>query len=142
MFHIEETAQPQGHSTSGSHERYNVRTPGGEKNGWIRQMRQWIITNALAEEDELNEIGIKRRRQFVRECKQPGEKYSNPIKALVAKPDVLGLLPPLLPEVKKLADELAAQREPMRRDIMKTPYARRIDLAESKLVSAGVALHQ
>ena len=55
---MEEITQPQGHSTSGSHERY--KTP--ERLEWEKewdckkQMREWIIANALAEEDELNDI--------------------------------------------------------------------------------------
>ena len=145
VFHIEEITQPQGHSTSGSHERYKSPERLAWEKEWdgIRQMRQWIITNALAEEEELNEIE-ESARQFVRECKQRAwEKYSNPIKALVAKTlDALGPVAASFPEVKKLADELAAQREPMRRDIMKT-LAAALDLAESNPVSAALrALHQ
>ncbi|HNH22987.1 MAG TPA: thiamine pyrophosphate-dependent enzyme, partial [Ferruginibacter sp.] len=145
VFHIEEITQPQGHSTSGSHERYKSPERLAWEKEWdgIRQMRQWIITNALAEEDELNEIE-ESARQFVRECKQRAwEKYSNPIKALVAKTlDALGPVAASFPEVKKLADELAAQREPMRRDIMKT-LAAALDLSESNPVSAALrALYQ
>ena len=61
IFHVEELTQPQGHSTSGSHERY--KTP--ERLEWERErdcmkkMREWIIENALASEEELNEIESK-----------------------------------------------------------------------------------
>ncbi|MFN8306247.1 MAG: thiamine pyrophosphate-dependent enzyme [Ferruginibacter sp.] len=145
VFHIEEITQPQGHSTSGSHERYKSSERLEWEKEWdgIRQMRQWIITNALAEEDELNEIE-ESARQFVRECKQRAwEKYINPIKALVAKTlDALGPVAASFPEVKKLADELAAQREPMRRDVMKT-LAAALDLSGNNPASSDLrALYQ
>jgi len=58
IFHITEMSQPQGHSTSGSHERY--KTP--ERLQWEidfdcnTKFRQWILENSFAEETELNEI--------------------------------------------------------------------------------------
>jgi TPP-dependent pyruvate/acetoin dehydrogenase alpha subunit len=60
LFHVEEVTQPQGHSTSGSHERY--KTP--ERLEWERtwdanrKFREWIIANALASEEELNNIEV------------------------------------------------------------------------------------
>jgi len=67
VFHVEEVTQPQGHSTSGSHERYKSQ----ERLEWEREwdcnkkMREWILANALANEDELNTIEI-RAKNFVR----------------------------------------------------------------------------
>lgn len=122
VFHVEEITQPQGHSTSGSHERY--KTP--ERLEWekewdgLKQMRQWIIANALADEEELINIETAAM-QFVKESKQKAwAKYIEPIKAMVA--EVVEMLAPLEsnPAIKKLSDDLAALREPMRRDIMKT----------------------
>jgi len=58
LFHIEEMTQPLGHSTSGSHERYKTK----ERLEWekeydpIRKMREWIISNDIANEEQLNEI--------------------------------------------------------------------------------------
>ena len=57
LFHVEEVTQPQGHSTSGSHERY--KTP--ERLEWerewdcIKKIKEWMIENELAEEEELDE---------------------------------------------------------------------------------------
>ena len=50
LFHIEEITQPQGHSTSGSHERYKdpERLDWEKKWDCKKQMREWIISNALA----------------------------------------------------------------------------------------------
>src|SRR6476469_5385568 len=58
LFHVEEVTQPQGHSTSGSHERYKA----AERLEWEREldanrkMREWILSNALASEDEIADI--------------------------------------------------------------------------------------
>ncbi len=130
IFHVEEITQPQGHSTSGSHERY--KTPGRlewEKE-WdgLKQMRQWIIANALADEEELIHIETDAI-QFVKESKQKAwSKYSEPIKTLVAETaDILKTLE-ANPAIKKISDELAALREPMRRDVMKA-LATTLDLA-------------
>lgn len=58
IFHITELTQPQGHSTSGSHERYKTK----ERLEWereydcIRQFRKWILEKGFATEEELNQI--------------------------------------------------------------------------------------
>lgn len=58
FIHVTEMTQPQGHSTSGSHERYKSK----ERLSWeeefdcIKQMRAWLLATAVASEKELNEI--------------------------------------------------------------------------------------
>lgn len=58
VFHIYEVTQPQGHSTSGSHERYKTK----ERLAWenefdgVNQMRKWLINSGIADEDMLLEI--------------------------------------------------------------------------------------
>jgi len=139
IFHVEEITQPQGHSTSGSHERY--KTP--ERLEWekewdgLKQMRQWLIANALADEEELINIETAAV-QFVRESKQKAwAKYIEPIKTLVA--ETVEMLRALESNqaVKKLSDELLAIREPMRRDVMKT-LATVLDLAGKETAANAV----
>ena len=121
LFHVEEITQPQGHSTSGSHERYK----GSDRLAWekewdcIKKMREWLISNALAEEDELTAIEedavIK-----ARESKQRAwDKYISPIKDEVKQ--VVELLEAFanIAGVSAIINELRSNREPMRRDIMK-----------------------
>src|SRR5436190_59157 len=50
LFHVDEMTQPQGHSTSGSHERYKPpeRLQWERERDGIRKMREWIVENALA----------------------------------------------------------------------------------------------
>ena len=58
LIHVVEMTQPQGHSTSGSHERYKSK----ERLQWEvehdcnRKMREWILENELSTPDELNEL--------------------------------------------------------------------------------------
>lgn len=58
LFHVEEVTQPQGHSTSGSHERYKAPGRLEWERDWDanKKLRQWILENALASEEELNDI--------------------------------------------------------------------------------------
>ncbi|MBL7863973.1 MAG: transketolase [Cyclobacteriaceae bacterium] len=58
IVHVTEMTQPQGHSTSGSHERYKSK----ERLAWegsfdcIRRMREWILVNELSTPAELDEM--------------------------------------------------------------------------------------
>lgn len=61
LFHIDEATQPQGHSTSGSHERYKSKDRiEWEKNfDCIRQFEDWIIKNEIASLEDLQKIKTK-----------------------------------------------------------------------------------
>ena len=125
LFHVEEITQPQGHSTSGSHERYKDTDRLAWEKEWDcnKQMRQWILENALAGADELDEIE-KEAAAFVRESKQRAyNKYFDPIKAMVGEvAELFAAFTTRFPETKKLSDDLLALKEPMRRDILKTLF--------------------
>ena len=58
IIHVEELTQPQGHSTSGSHERYkdSERLLWEKNNDCNIKFRNWIISNDISNEDELFEI--------------------------------------------------------------------------------------
>ena len=123
LFHIEELTQPQGHSTSGSHERYKSPARLAWEKEWDgkKQMRDWILANALANESELEEIEISSR-ELVRESrKNAWEKFNTPIQLQVQQ------TVKLLKEVdapgdaamQKLIQNLEFQRDGMRRDVMK-----------------------
>jgi pyruvate/2-oxoglutarate/acetoin dehydrogenase E1 component/TPP-dependent pyruvate/acetoin dehydrogenase alpha subunit len=126
LFHVEEITQPQGHSTSGSHERYK----GAERLEWERQwdglmkMREWILANALATEAELAAIE-EETKASVRESKQQAwDGYLAPIKTQVARAvelltDVAGKVPEASETLNAGARELSALREPLRRDVMR-----------------------
>jgi pyruvate/2-oxoglutarate/acetoin dehydrogenase E1 component/TPP-dependent pyruvate/acetoin dehydrogenase alpha subunit len=135
IFHIEEITQPQGHSTSGSHERYkNTERLSWEKE-WdcIKQMRSWILENALASDEELKLIEDETI-AFVKQSKQTAwEEYLTPIKAIVT--EAVSVLQNTNDEAAiKHAASLATLREPLRRDILKTLATVLYDLPTSSAV--------
>ncbi|MDB5062502.1 MAG: transketolase [Mucilaginibacter sp.] len=71
LIHVTEMTQPQGHSTSGSHERYKSkdRLAWEEEHDCLVQMRKWMIQSAIisAEEMDLLESNAKK---YVRECQR------------------------------------------------------------------------
>ena len=140
LFHVEEITQPQGHSTSGSHERYKHTARLTWEKEWdcLRQMRQWILANGLAEEEELKSIE-ENAIVFVRESKQRAwDKYLSPLKEFVSQAvQLLNNASDLHPGIQKLSGELNLVREPMRRDVMKT-LASAISMIENN--KSGVAL--
>jgi pyruvate/2-oxoglutarate/acetoin dehydrogenase E1 component/TPP-dependent pyruvate/acetoin dehydrogenase alpha subunit len=122
LFHVEEITQPQGHSTSGSHERYKEQERLVWEKKWdcIKQMKEWIITNALAEENELEQIEIQAKEQVRESRKNAWERYINPIKEQVKT--TIELLKDIRnenPEITKIVEELSAAREPQRKDVMR-----------------------
>ncbi|MDQ3683555.1 MAG: thiamine pyrophosphate-dependent enzyme, partial [Bacteroidota bacterium] len=126
LFHVEEMTQPLGHSTSGSHERYKDANRLDWERQWdgIIKMREWIIANALATDEELANIEIEAK-EHVRNSKAAAwETYLNPIKLQVNKTvdlmkDVAEKNSSLANEINALANELSSIRVPLRRDIMR-----------------------
>ena len=126
LFHVEEITQPQGHSTSGSHERYKSTERLEWEKEWdgMKKMREWILTNILASEEELENIE-RETKELVRQSKiNAWENYLQPIKAQVGKVvdlinDAKGKIPAHANELDSLAKELATNREPLRRDVLR-----------------------
>ena len=126
LFHVEEVTQPQGHSTSGSHERYKAPERLEWERQWdcIKKLKEWIIQNTLATEDELDEIE-REAKEGVRDSKNKAwEKYLAPIKEQVNTSVELfnNLITGGADEngtIQKISKELSGNREPQRRDILK-----------------------
>ena len=125
LFHVEELTQPQGHSTSGSHERYKTPARLAWEREWDgkRQMREWIIANALAEENELDDIETQAKELVKQSRNLAWEKYINPIKELVTEAvsylQNLAASPADKEIINKISEELLRLRDPNRKDVMK-----------------------
>jgi pyruvate/2-oxoglutarate/acetoin dehydrogenase E1 component/TPP-dependent pyruvate/acetoin dehydrogenase alpha subunit len=127
LFHVEEVTQPQGHSTSGSHERYKSPERLEWEREWdsIKKMKEWIIDNALADEEELNELETEAK-EFTRKCRNLAwEKYQEPIRLQVRRSvelirETAGQTPDQSVQLQKLAAELAGNREPGRKEVLQT----------------------
>lgn len=129
LFHVEEVTQPQGHSTSGSHERYKPPERLEWEREWDanRKFREWILANALASEEELTGIEY-RAKELIKNSRQAAwSKYSQSMHALVAKATTLldtlaGSDVGARAQIARIRQELAANREPHRRDVLKALY--------------------
>jgi len=127
IFHVEEVTQPQGHSTSGSHERYKSPERLEWEREWdgIRKMKEWILENALASEDELNDIETAAK-DFTRDSRNLAwEKYQEPIRRQVDRSvmlirDMARHHAEAEETLQQLAATLAGNREPGRKEVLQT----------------------
>lgn len=125
LFHVQEVTQPQGHSTSGSHERYKSQDRLEWERQWDckKQMREWILVNGLGNEHDLDGIEAEAK-HFVKESRNNAwNQYINPIKEQVQK--TVSLLTDASsktnPETsKKLVEDLSSLKEPTRKNVLKT----------------------
>ena len=124
LIHVQELTQPQGHSTSGSHERYkdNERLTWEAEYDCNAQMRKWMIENNIATEEELTSID-REIKKLVREGKKAAwTAFLKPI--LKEKNEAVSLLDKLASSspnkvfITKLKDELTSIDEPLRRDVL------------------------
>ena len=138
MIHVTELTQPQGHSTSGSHERYKS----AERLEWERehdcnkQFREWILENGICTEEDLKKLerDIKHK---VRTAKK--EAWSEFLKPhLEAKKQLVQLLDQAASKspnrvfITKIKNDLIAIEEPLKKDLAsKSRHALRFLLGEN-----------
>ncbi|MGE5518859.1 MAG: thiamine pyrophosphate-dependent enzyme [Candidatus Dadabacteria bacterium] len=130
LFHIEELTQPQGHSTSGSHERYKNPERLEWEREWdgLKKMREWLLGNALATQDELDHIQNECKEK-VRDARNAAwQAYITPVKQKVEEVvalvnNVAGKIPSLNSQLSTIAKDLSSNREPIRKDISKALYS-------------------
>ncbi len=94
LFHIDEVTQPQGHSTSGSHERYKSksRMEWELKFDCIKIMKEWLITSEIMSAEQI-EILENESKNYVKNEKQIA--WSNFLRAIITKKEeLINLLQP------------------------------------------------
>lgn len=81
LIHVEEVTQPQGHSTSGSHERYKSddRLKWETEHCCNRKFREWIISEGIAESEELDEIRKEAKKSVSEQQKKAWKAFQDPI---------------------------------------------------------------
>lgn len=127
VFHVEEVTQPQGHSTSGSHERYKDPKRLEWEKEWdcIKKFREWIVANNIATPEELTVIDYEAK-DHVKESKAKAwEKFFSPVKKQVSLTVELirGMMVndmEIYQQLQQLAAELQSNPEPLRRDVLRT----------------------
>ncbi len=124
LIHVQQLTQPQGHSTSGSHERYKSK----ERLEWEAnydcnlKMREWMIASDIATEETLVEIEKDIKKQVRDGKKAAWEAFLAPQKN--EQEEAVLLLGNLSENsanknfIEKIKNDLAADKEPLRRDII------------------------
>ncbi|MCF8364865.1 MAG: hypothetical protein K9H16_03735 [Bacteroidales bacterium] len=124
LFHVTENTQPQGHSTSGSHERYKS----AERLQWesefdgIAKMRQWIIAEGIANDEELTYIEKEAVNTVKAAKKQAWNNFMKPL--LKKREDFLKIVDistcncSKTTKIAALKEDLAKVADPIRRDTM------------------------
>ena len=125
LFHVQELTQPQGHSTSGSHERYKS----SERLEWEREwdcnkkMREWLIINELTTEEDLQALESEVKKEVRLAKEEAWSKYITPIKEKIkegAAIAVQGVDGDTLHKVNTFLNELVTNKEPLKRNIFRT----------------------
>jgi 2-oxoisovalerate dehydrogenase E1 component len=124
IFHVTELTQPQGHSTSGSHERYKSE----ERLQWetefdgIRKMREWILENNLASAEELDQIESETKTEAREKKKEAWKHFQAPIKAerkaLVDLVKTTHCPCKKQDKIDRIVEELEQIGEPLRKDVI------------------------
>lgn len=126
LIHVQELTQPQGHSTSGSHERYKnkARLEWEADNDCNKKMREWMIASDIASDETLLEIE-KEIKKKVRDGKKAAwDAFVAPQKK--EQEEAVLLLGNLAENssnkeaIEKLKSALASDKEPLRKDILIT----------------------
>ncbi|MEY2703418.1 MAG: hypothetical protein RLY43_2057, partial [Bacteroidota bacterium] len=126
LIHVQELTQPQGHSTSGSHERYK----NAERLTWetefdcIAQLKKWMVTNNIATLEEIETIEKNSKKEVLEGKKVAWTHFTNAIKNEVS--EAVALLNQVAQTsenkifIEKYSTDLAAIKEPIRKDILVT----------------------
>ncbi|WP_417608867.1 alpha-ketoacid dehydrogenase subunit alpha/beta [Owenweeksia hongkongensis] len=122
LIHVNEITQPQGHSTSGSHERYKneQRLKWEQEFDCIKKMREWMIMSAVATEEELVDIE-KAAKKVAREAKAAAWKnFITPIKeevnTVAEMIEAAAAKSSNSEEVSAMASTLKSTMDPLRKD--------------------------
>jgi pyruvate/2-oxoglutarate/acetoin dehydrogenase E1 component/TPP-dependent pyruvate/acetoin dehydrogenase alpha subunit len=126
LIHVEELTQPQGHSTSGSHERYKS----AERLKWEKdwdcntKFREYILSNKIATADQLDQIEAESKAQVKKEKETAWTAFSGEIKKELAV--AVSLVTDAAQQstrkviLEQMAQELSNTINPIRKDVITT----------------------
>jgi pyruvate/2-oxoglutarate/acetoin dehydrogenase E1 component/TPP-dependent pyruvate/acetoin dehydrogenase alpha subunit len=124
IIHVTELTQPQGHSTSGSHERYKSK----ERLEWeaefdcLKKFREWILVEGIASPAELDRVEAEETHVVEQERKKAWEVYLSPI--LQERKQLAGIIEEIAhhsshaSQIEPIRERLLATPNPLRRDLM------------------------
>jgi pyruvate/2-oxoglutarate/acetoin dehydrogenase E1 component/TPP-dependent pyruvate/acetoin dehydrogenase alpha subunit len=124
LIHVNELTQPQGHSTSGSHERYKD----SDRLAWerefdcIRQMKLWMIAINIASSEELDEIDANAKKEVLEGKKAAWNAFIEPVvkeqKELVSLLEKIANSSNHKEAILKYASSLSSVKAPIRKEIL------------------------
>ena len=126
LIHVTELTQPQGHSTSGSHERYknSDRLAWETKIDCLAQMRSWLLENELASTEELETLEINSKKEVLEGKKAAWTAFVSPMKEeqqeLVTLLNTIAVSSANKVFLEKQATDLKSLKEPIRKEIITT----------------------
>ena len=141
IIHVKDVTQPQGHTTSGSHERYKSK----ERLKWeddfccIKKMKEWIIKNKIADLNELNDIEISASSRSKKSRNSAWKSYRKDIdedlqdaNAIITR--VAQNSPKNKKEIISVRNDLDNIIQPLKSDIQKSlKYVQRIIRSENNI---------
>ena len=126
LIHVTELTQPQGHSSSGSHERYKD----GKRLSWerdydcLRQMRLWMIAINIATPEELDAIDAQAKKDVLEAKKAAWNAFLEPIvseqKELITVLQEIAKTSTHQEEILKFASDLSGIKSPIKKEILVT----------------------
>ena len=147
LLHVVELTQPQGHSTSGSHERYKSE----ERLTWEReydcnrQFRNWIMQNELASEEELKSLEKSWKLEVRTAKNEAWSEFLHPQRQ--DKNKLEEILKELLNEVEdsnaiqEILEKLQALKEPIKRDLVSIARKARLLLLHEEVPAKNGLQH-
>ena len=126
LIHVTELTQPQGHSTSGSHERYksSKRLEWEKENDCNKRFREWILQNKISTEEELKNLERSIKQKVRNAKKEAWAEFLHP--HLESKKQLVHLLETASDKstnrtfIQKLKNDLIAIEEPLKKDLATT----------------------
>ncbi|TRX20768.1 alpha-ketoacid dehydrogenase subunit alpha/beta [Flavobacterium franklandianum] len=126
LIHVTQLTQPQGHSSSGSHERYKDanRLQWERDFDCIRQMKLWMIAINIASSEEIEEIDLITKKEVFEAKKLAWNAFLNPI--IEEQKRLVQLLEKIAPTSKnsdkilKLKTNLSNIKAPLKKEILST----------------------
>ncbi len=126
LIHVTQLTQPQGHSSSGSHERYKDanRLQWERDFDCIRQMKLWMIAINIASSEEIEEIDLITKKEVLEAKKLAWNAFLTPI--IEEQKSLVQLLEKIAPtsknsdKITKLKTNLSIIKSPLKKEILST----------------------
>ncbi|MCP9236096.1 thiamine pyrophosphate-dependent enzyme [Lewinella sp. JB7] len=136
LIHVRELTQPNGHSTSGSHERYKSAERLEWEKTWdcLAQFRHYLLATGIAEAEELDELEKKAKKVVAAARKNAWEKLQAPRRA--RREALLALLPTnghRTPAIERFGETVRQMAEPLLSNLIDAVRQLRFEVGEEEL---------